>query len=115
MLALRPRLPITHVSVAGNPGIWPVFHQRISSWVLARRSSHASRELRHQRGCKIAVENPNPLRKLHDKEVKRAWERHNNDVATMACIRGGEGSKFLSAEAFATHRPTSSRSRCLKR
>ena len=58
--------------------------RRISSSLRVCRSSRDSRELRHQRGSKIAVENRNPLRKLHDEEhdeeAKRAWESHNNGL-----------------------------------
>ena len=72
--------PILHVSVAGNSGIWPVFHQGTSRWVRVNRSSHDSRALRHQRGSKIAVENHNPLRKLRDEEVKRARESHKKGL-----------------------------------
>ena len=61
------------------PGIGPAFHQRTSRWVRARRSSHDSRDLRHQRGSKIAVENRNSLRKLRDKEVDRAWKSHKTN------------------------------------
>ena len=45
----------------------------------------------HQRSSKIAVENRDPLRKVRDKEVKKAWTSHTNGLHS-----GRDGSTFLS-------------------